>query len=188
MKKILLLFILILSFSFLINVYAEDNIKEYTFEEFYGFCNDIAVQAQEIREVIPWKEKFGCELGSDELSTLEQTVFYNDFTDRLYNLIVYNKNINRNDTIRVRGCISDVSILDSDLDYVKYESDRNGQYRIVITEHYIEDYGYDDKYIFIRSTENMTKNIGEYVTIEGKFLKSSCVNDMDYLYDCSSVY
>lgn len=162
---------------------AED-IKEYSFSEFYEICSDIEKRAQTIRNMLTWEEKFGVELGSKEKTQLEQIIFYSNFMDDLYDKIVKDYSINRNDEIIISAYVSSVHSLDSDADYVQYEYAKHG-IRVILTDDLTSE---ERREIWVRSFEDETLfKENEIVTIKGTFLRSDSVNDVDYLYDCEII-
>lgn len=183
MKKIFIISFLI-AINISMTVCSAKEISQCSFDEIYEICSDISNKAQAERDVLAWEEKFGVELGSKEKTQLEQTIFYSNFMDDLYDEIVKDYSINRDDEIILSAYVSSVHVLDSDLDYVQYESAKHG-IRIILTDDLSSE---DRREISIRSFEDeVLFKENNIVTIKGTFLQSNSVNDFDYLYDCEII-
>lgn len=180
--------IFVISFLIAINmsgaVGLAKEIPQCSFDEIYEICSDISNKAQAERDVLAWEEKFGVEFGSKEKTQLEQTIFYSNFMDDLYDKIVNDYSINRDDEIILSAYVSSVHLFDSDLDYVQYESAKHG-IRIILTDDLTLE---NRREISIRTFENESLfKENNIVTIKGTFLQSNSVNDFDYLYDCEII-
>lgn len=188
MRKIFLLFIIVLSFSFSFNVFAEEEVKEYTFDEFLQICKDVESKVQSIKDTMTWEEKHGCELGSKELSALEQEIFYNEVMDDIYNQVISDFELQREEIVRLSGYVAQNIFLDDSIDYIAYQAEMDGRTRICLTDLYINGSRDIVNEIMIRSNNDLSFiDEGKYITIEGKFLRNGPINDMDYLFDCKLI-
>ena len=154
-------------------------------EEVFSVCKDLWEDVELKTYKMSHSEMFG---DSDDVADTEK--YYEDVLKNIYFDEINNfSDLSMGDEVTVNGYVLQTIQIPTDQEWQINSINKSGAYRVQIAmDDDITTYtGYDEFTMMVRSnnTSVMSLQAGDYVTVNGIFLKPDAISAQDYIYDCS---
>lgn len=153
-------------------------------EAVFSVCKDLWEDLELKTYKMSHSEIFG---DSDDSADTE--IHYEDVIEEIYSEKINDyPDFSMGDKVKINGYVLQTIELPTEQEWQANSVNKSGAYRVEISiDNSITYTGYDEFAMFVRSNNsNVLKlQVGDYVTVEGIFLKPDSISAQDYIYDCA---
>lgn len=153
-------------------------------EAVFSVCKDLWEDLELKTYKMSHSEIFG---DSDDSADTE--IHYEDVIKEIYSEKINDyPDFSMGDKVKINGYVLQTIELPTEQEWQANSVNKAGAYRVEISiDNSITYTGYDEFAMFVRSNNsNVLKlQVGDYVTVEGIFLKPDSISAQDYIYDCA---
>ncbi len=178
-KELFFISALAISLSIATPVFA-DSQTETVYSVCKGLWEDLELKTSKMSH----SEKFGDSDDSADSESHYEDVIKNVYSEKMSDY----PELAMGDEITIQGYVLQTLELPTEQEWQANNVEKAGAYRVQIAMDNSGTYPhYDEFSIFVRSNDPSALNLvaGEYITINGIFLKPDAISSQDYLYDCS---
>lgn len=169
---------------FSLEVSASNNEEEAQTEEVFSACRDLWEDLELKTYKMSHSEMFG-----DTSNPADTESHYEDVIKDIYFQDIKNfSELSMGDKVTVNGYVLQTIQIPTDQEWQINSINKSGAYRVQIAmDDGITYTGYDEFKMMVRSNDAnvMSLQAGDYVTVNGIFLKPDAISSQDYIYDCS---
>lgn len=153
-------------------------------EEVFSVCKDLWEDIELKTYKMSHSEMFG-----DSSDAADTESHYEDVIKDIYFRDLENfSELSMGDKVTVNGYVLQTIQIPTDQEWQINSINKSGAYRVQIAmDDGITYTGYDEFAMMVRSNDAsvMSLQAGDYVTVDGIFLKTDAISSQDYIYDCS---